>query len=90
MNCSPAPLPTFLAPDGSKAGPPFAGLVEAAESVAAATAAAAVVDSTGTTERDVGETAAAALPPKPQPVLPFCVEAPRPEQIPVGFAQHVL
>lgn len=29
-------------------------------------------------------------PPKPQPVLPACSEAPRPEHIPMGFAQQVL
>ena len=34
--------------------------------------------------------AAPPVDPKPQPVLPFCVDAPGPEQIPVGFAQHPL
>ena len=28
--------------------------------------------------------------PNPHPVFPFCVDAPGPEHIPVGFAQHPL
>jgi hypothetical protein len=56
----------------------------------AGSSAAAVVATV--TEEAAGEAAgsAAALLPKPQPVLPFCVEAPGPEQIPVGLAQQPL
>jgi hypothetical protein len=76
MNCIPLPLPTFFAPAGSKGGPP-------AEAVpATAAAATAMADDAGAEDVPVE--------PKPQPVFPFCVEAPRPEQIPVGFAQHAL
>jgi hypothetical protein len=78
MNCIAFPLPTFFAPAGSKAGPP-------AEAVPATAAAA-------TLGVDAAAAAAADDPvePKPQPVFPFCVDAPGPEHIPVGFAQHPL
>jgi len=78
MNCVPCLLPTFLAPAGSKAGPPF-------EAVAGAAAAAA--DSFGTGAAGEGEEEP---PPKPQPIFPCWVAAPGPEQIPVGLAQHLL
>ena len=85
MNCAPAPLPTFLVPEGSKAGPPFELLVRAPAVFAGAAA-----DDATTAPTALLTGAAAAPPPKPQPVLPFCVLAPGPEQIPVGFAQHPL
>jgi len=92
MNCVPLPLPTFLAPEGSKAGPPLeavAGADAAAAGAAAAGAAAALsagaADAFGAA--DAGEEAP---PPKPQPVFPCWVEAPGPEQIPVGLAQQPL
>ena len=75
MNCIAFPLPTFFAPAGSKAGPP-------AEAVPA-TAAAATLGLDDAADDDPVE-------PKPQPVFPFCVDAPGPEHIPVGFAQHPL
>jgi hypothetical protein len=30
INCAPTPLPTFFSPAGSNAGPPWAGVVDAA------------------------------------------------------------
>lgn len=62
MNCCPLPLPTFLVPEGSNGGPPFAGAANAPAGVAAAStagagAAAAVKDEL-------------APPPNPQPVFP--------------------
>lgn len=89
MNCWPAPLPTFLAPAGSKAGPPLAGLVEAAL-VPEAAAAWAVLAGMMLTAAAALELAAPPVETNPQPVLPFCVEAPGPEQIPVGLAQQPL
>jgi hypothetical protein len=77
MNCVPIPFPTFFAPAGSKAGPP-AALVPATTAGAAET-----LELDDTAEEEPVE-------PKPQPVFPFCVEAPVPEQIPVGLAQHPL
>lgn len=56
-----------------------AGTLLAAAAAAGATAAA-----------DEAAAGAAAPPPKPQPVFPACVEAPGPEQMPVGLAQHPL
>jgi hypothetical protein len=93
MNCPPAPLPTFFVPDGSKAGPPLELLVRAP---AVEAGAAAADDATGAAAAEAAPVlngaAEIAVPadPKPQPVLPFCVLAPGPEQIPVGFAQHPL
>lgn len=86
MNCWPLPLPTFFTPAGSKAGPPFAGVVRApaGTSLLAAGAAAAAAAEAGAGAE------AAAPPPKPHPVFPFWVEAPGPEQIPVGLAQQLL
>jgi len=78
MNCVPLPLPTFLTPEGSKAGPPL-------EAVAGAAAALFTAALTG-----VFGAAGAAAPPKPQPCFPCWVEAPGPEQIPVGLAQQPL
>jgi hypothetical protein len=75
INCFPCPLPTFFAPAGSKAGPP-AEAVLATETAAALWLAGAAADEP--------------VEPKPQPVFPFCVDAPGPEHIPVGFAQHPL
>ena len=77
MNCVPAPFPTFFAPAGSKAGPP-AAFVEAT----------AVLEPNEETAEDTAD--AEPVEPKPQPVFPFCVEAPVPEQIPVGLAQQPL
>jgi hypothetical protein len=37
-----------------------------------------------------GDDTTAPAEPNPHPVLPFCVDAPVPEQIPVGFAQQPL
>jgi hypothetical protein len=98
MNCFAAPFPTFLTPDGSKAGPPLELLVRAP--AVEAGAAAAEEDATGAAATEAAPTAAEvangaaeiAVPadPNPQPVFPFCVLAPGPEQIPVGFAQHPL
>lgn len=82
INCSPLALPTFFSPAGSKAGPPFAGVVEAP-----------VVDPEAGAAEAAGEAAAAAgaaPETKPHPVLPFCVCAPGPEQMPDGPAQHPL
>ena len=78
MNCFPLPLPTFLAPEGSKAGPPL----EAVASTAAGAAAGDSAGAAGAGEEDP--------PPKPQPVFPCWVAAPGPEQIPVGLAQQPL
>jgi hypothetical protein len=58
MNCAPTPLPTFFSPAGSKAGPPCAGVVDAAVSAAAAA-------------DEVEATTAATPDGNPQPVLPF-------------------
>jgi hypothetical protein len=84
MNCAPTPLPTFFSPAGSKAGPPFAGVVDAPVAVSAGAAADDAVAG------EVAATTAAALDGKPQPVLPFWVDAPGPEQIPDGPAQQPL
>lgn len=56
INCIPFEFPTFFAPEGSKAGPPF----EATDATAVAT----VVATTAAGED-------APVDPKPQPVLPF-------------------
>lgn len=60
INCCPLPLPTFLAPEGSNGGPPWAGAANAtlAGEAAGAAAAAAVND----------ELTPAS--PNPQPVFP--------------------
>jgi hypothetical protein len=84
MNCRPLPFPTFFTPEGSKAGPPFAGEVDAP----AGTLLAAAAEATATAGEDAAD--GAAPPPKPHPVFPACVEAPGPEQMPVGLAQHPL
>jgi len=73
----PFPFPTFFAPAGSNAGPPADAVL------ATDTAATLGLAATAATE-DVP------VEPKPQPVFPFCVDAPGPEHIPVGFAQHPL
>jgi hypothetical protein len=80
MNCTPFALPTFFAPDGSNGGPPLALLVGAF----------AGGDATGAATAPVSPELPLPPEPNPQPSFPFCVEAPRPEQIPVGFAQQVL
>jgi len=81
MNCVPLPLPTFLTPEGSKGGPPL-------EAVAGA---AAALFTAALTAGDSAAGAAEAAPPlKPQPCFPCWVEAPGPEQIPVGLAQQPL
>jgi hypothetical protein len=78
INCVPFALPTFFVPEGSKAGPPF----EADDAGDAATGAALVdMAATGNAPPAAGN---------PHPVFPACVEAPRPEQIPDGPAQHPL
>lgn len=69
-------------PAGSNAGPPFAGDVRAPAGVPLAGGAAAGEEAGLEVEEDP--------PPKPHPVFPFWVEAPGPEQIPVGLAQHAL
>lgn len=75
MNCIAFPFPTFFAPAGSKAGPP-------AEAVLATETAATLGFEAAADDEPVE--------PKPHPVFPFCVDAPGPEHIPVGFAQHPL
>ena len=74
MNWPPAPLPTFLTPAGSKGGPPLAGAADAPLLLGATGAGAGA----GEEEPET----------KPHPVLPACVCAPTPEQIPEGPAQH--
>jgi len=83
MNCAPTPLPTFLTPEGSKAGPPAVARVATAAPVAAAGAAAGG----GAAAAAAG---AAAVDEKPHPSFPCWKAAPGPEQIPVGRAQHPL
>ena len=71
------PFPTFLAPAGSKAGPPAVAL-----EAGAATAADEATGAAATLFEAFPET-------NPHPVFPACVCAPRPEQMPLGPAQHV-
>jgi len=97
MNCVPLPLPTFLTPEGSKAGPPleavaapFAALFDPAASAGGAAAGDASAGGASAGGAAAAGAGAAAPPPKPQPVFPAWVEAPGPEQIPVGLAQQPL
>lgn len=84
INCAPAAFPTFLTPEGSKAGPPAAFVP--ATALPLATAAAATLEAG---EEEAGVLAEVEFElENPQPVLPFWVCAPTPEQIPVGEAQH--
>jgi len=73
--------PTFFSPAGSKDGPPLAGTVPKVGALSAGVVVVVVGSVAG---------AGAASEPNPHPVLPFWVEAPGPEQIPVGLAQHPL
>ena len=75
MNCPPAPLPTFFAPLMSNGGPPAVAVPVTGADGAGGAATGGAPDT---------------LEPKPQPVFPAWVEAPGPEQIPVGLAQHPL
>ena len=62
----PLPLPTFFSPAGSNAGPPFAGVVDAAVD-------APVFESAAGDAAAAAGAAGAAPETKPQPVLPFWV-----------------
>jgi hypothetical protein len=81
INCRNSWLPTFLAPAGSKAGPPLEAVDAAADDDGAA-GAGDDDGAAGAGEEDP--------PPKPQPFFPFRNEAPGPEQMPEGKAQHLL
>jgi len=85
MNCVPLPLPTFLAPAGSKGGPPLAGVVDAGGACAGGACAGGACAG-GASGAGAGD----APPPNPQPSFPCWNEAPGPEQIPVGLAQQPL
>src|SRR5882762_10645972 len=76
MNCATLWFPTFLAPAGSKGGPPLEPVAGACPASDDAFEAAGVG----------GE----APLPNPQPVFPCWVAVPGPEQIPVGLVQHPL
>ena len=86
MNCFPLPLPTFLVPEGSNAGPPLEAVFAGAAALFAPPLSAAPLSAAGFFAAGFF----AADDENPQPVFPCWVEAPGPEQIPVGLAQQPL